>query len=323
MALVLLAWSAPANAQAEGPFFEASASPRAGFELRLSAAYFAATRERFAAPVFLFAQPVQSIAAQELRVELDLRLHLTHRLALQAIVPASARFVRTRFDAVLISPRQALAPRELELSNAGIADPSLTLAYRLFRGEVLAIYAEGGARVALSDNPGGLTLPRQIPLGTGQTGWLLGAGMSVRDGRWSASAAYHFEYDPGNAATYLLRRVAAQAYTSGSLAARTGHHARAAIAYTLAERLSARLFAHWSALELPELVTRQGNVRFLAGAFLQELALGAELRFAYDARHSVALGLHWPLLHSFTDDPFFPITIPARGAQIAWHARGY
>ena len=312
-----------ARAEAEGPFFEPHALPRSGYDLRLRAAYYTARRDVFDAPVFLFAQPLRRLSADALHIELDLRIAITSHLAFQALMPVSARFVHATFDGLLVSQRQQLAPAELSLSNVGLADPTLLVAYRVLRSAALDGYLEGGSRVALSDNPGGLTLPRQVPLGTGQSALLLGAGAGLRAGRLSASLAYRFEYYPGNAATYLIRRVGPQGYTSGSLDARVGHSVHAEAAYAVSSALSARITPVWSAIELPELVTPQGSVRWLEGSFLQELAVAVEVRFQYDARHAIALAYREPLLASWNDDPFFPIAMPARGVGVTWHASGF
>lgn len=324
--VVLACVAAPGAARAQdlpGPFFEAGALPRSGYDVRLHASYFAATRRDFAAPVFLFGQPVARIEAQELRIALDMRLALSSHLAVQAVVPISTRFASVRLRDVLISQRQLLEGAELELSNVGIADSVLTAAYRVFRSERWALYGEASGVISLGDNSGGLTVPRYLPIGTGQSALRLGAGASLDAGSVRGSAAFRFDYYPGNAAAYLVRRVGTQGYTSGSLDSRTGYHVSAQGTYAFSAALDARLSARWSAVELPRLVTREGSVRFLSGDLLQEVDLGVELRWQFDPQQSLGIELRTPLLASHDRDPFFPIAMPERGLGLTWQATGY
>lgn len=315
--------AARAHAQELGPFFEPEAFPRSGYELRVRAVYHAASRTHFATPVFLFATPVQRIAARELRLQFDVRLALTPQLALQAIVPLSARFADVRFDGLLVSSSQQLASVSHQFSNFGLSDPTLLLSYRVLQLPWLEAYAEGGTRMALSDNPGGQTLPRQLPLGTGQSALLLAAGASAHVGRSALSAVYRFEYDPGHAATYLIREVGPQAYTSGSLDSRIGHSVVAQGSYLVLPWLSLRLTPEWSVMQLPRLLTRQGSVHWLAGEYLQEFALSLELRWHLSSQQALALDYRQSLLSSWTHDPFFPIAMPRNGLGVTWLARGF
>jgi hypothetical protein len=312
-----------ARAQGDGPFFEPLSLLRTGYELRVSLRYHVVTREDFATPVFLFPQPVARIAAHELRAMFDLRLAITPALAVQVVVPVALRLVDARLFGLLVSADELLPDRDLDLDSFGLGDPTLALSYRFIQGPVFAAFAEGGSRLAIDDNPGALTLPTRVPLGSGQNALFAGVGANLRRGALQASLAYRFEYRPSNAAAYLVRRVSPQGYTSGSLSSRIGQAVRAELAYAWSPVWSVRLTPEWSVIEFPELVTNQGDVAFSRISWLHDLALGLELRLRVHARHVLALVYRQPLLSSSDDDPLFPIEIPAQGVGVAWHASGF
>jgi hypothetical protein len=319
----ILLGAAGVRAQSSGPFFEAQALPRTGYELRVSLGYHAARRDQFAEPVFLFAQFPLQIKARELRAELDLRMALTPALAVQLVVPLAARWVEASFDGLQVSSDEQLPAQSRELSSAGMADPTIALAYRFLRWQGWAAHADLGARLASDDNPGAFTFPTRPPLSTGQNLLYAGIGGSVRLGRLDISAAYRFEYSPGNAATYLVRRISPQSYTSGALASRIGNAVQAEAAYAITEHWSLRLLPEWTSTEFPELQTNAGAVVWSATTWLHVLVIGVEVRWQFAAAHTLALGYRHDVISEHPDDPFFPIQIPSRGVGLSWHVAGY
>jgi hypothetical protein len=330
-ALAMLAYSSfgivccagMARAQSSGPFFEPQALPRTGYELRVSLRYHTASRDQFAEPVFLFAQFPLEIQARELRAEFDLRIALTPALAVQVILPLATRWVDASFYGLQVSSDEQLAAPSRALTSTGMADPTLAVAYRFVRWQGWAAHADLGARLAIDDNPGAFTFPTRVPLGTGQNLLYAGIGGSVRLGRLDASVAYRFEYSPGNATAYLVRRIAPQSYTSGAVSARIGHAVQVEAAYALAERWSLRLAPEWTSTQFPELETSAGAVAWSATTWLHVLVIGVELRWRLAAAHTLALGYRHDLISDVADDPFFPIQIPSRGLGLSWQVAGF
>jgi hypothetical protein len=319
----LLLWASAVHADGQGPYFEARALPRPGYELRLGLRYHDVERTDFAAPVFLLPQQPRRIEARELRLELDLRLSVTSALAIQTVVPLSLREVDAELEGVLVSIDEQLPAQTLDLSSWGVSDPLLGAAYRFLRGELLAAYAEAGVRIALDDNPGALTLPTRVPLGTGQSRLYLGAGANLLVNAFDASLAYRFEYSPGYTATYLLRRTGPQSYTNGSLDSSIAHRVSASAGYAISRALSLRLSPEWVMAEQPRIVERDATFALLAERWLHEIAIEAELRWHLGEQHLIALSYRHFLLESWNEDPFFPIAIPERGVGLSWHVTGF
>jgi len=241
----------------------------------------------------------------------------------QVVVPLAARWVDALFHELQVSSDEQLTAQSRELSSVGMADPTLALAYRFLRWRGWAAHADLGARLASDDNPGAFTFPARPPLSTGQNLLYAGVGGSVRLGRLDISAAYRFEYSPGNAATYLIRRISPQSYTSGALASRIGNAVQAEAAYAIAERWSLRLAPEWTSTQFPELQTNAGAVAWSATTWLHVLVIGVEVRWQLAAAHSLALGYRHDVISDVADDPFFPIQIPSRGVGLSWHVAGF
>jgi hypothetical protein len=318
-----LLWTGAARAQSSGPFFEPQALPRTGYELRVSLRYHDVSRDEFAAPVFLVAQFPLQIHARELRAELDLRMALTPALAVQVVIPLATRSVSAQFYGLQVSSDEQLTAPSRTLSSTGMADPTLALAYRFLRWQGWAAHADLGGRLAIDDSPGAFTFPTRVPLGTGQNLLYAGIGGSVRLGRLDVSVAYRFEYSPGNAATYLIRRIGPQSYTSGSLAPRIGHAVQAEAAYAIAPQWSVHLAPEWTSTQFPELETSAGALAWSSIRWLHVLMIGVELRWQFAAAHTLALGYRHDLISDVADDPFFPIEIPSRGLGLSWHVAGF
>ena len=312
-----------ARAQDLGPYFAPDALPRPGYELRLRVAYYQASRTNFGAPVFLFAQPPLRLDAHELRSELDLRIAVMPSLALQAVVPLVYRSTDVTLSEVVINDRQQLAPAVFNVSAFGVADPTLGLAYRFVHGDAVSAYAGLGARVPLDDNPGSTTLPSRMPLGTGQTAFHAEVGIALRGHPLSGGFAYRIVYAPGNAATYLVRRVGSQGYTSGSFGSSVGHRLTLEARYALTHALSLSLQPEWSVAEQPPLVSRNATFSVPGADARQELAAELSLHFKPSASHTLVLGYRHLFLESWKRDPFFPTAMPARGLSLTWEVTGY
>jgi hypothetical protein len=312
-----LALADPALADA-GPYFEASALPEPGYELRLSLRYHTAEREDFSRPMSLFAYPIESLRARELRTELDLRLAITRRLALQASVPLLARELHARTIGLQVTASQLLPGRELELAGFGVGDPLLLLAYRLIAGPPFGLFAEVGTRLPIDDNPGSPVVPRRLPSSTGQNELLLGAGGNLAQGCFDVSLGYRLAYLPGNAATLLVRRVSNQGYTSGSFERSFGHEVSASLGVTLDPTFSLRVSPEWTAREIPLLVERNGTSQITAERFLHSLRVQGALRVELGGGHRLELSYAHVFLEPEEVDPFFPVRMPAQGPGLAW-----
>jgi hypothetical protein len=318
-AILMLGSAASASsAQSTGPYFDAGSQPRPQYELRVRVAYNHASRHDFAAPVFLFANRPRVIDAHELRTEFDLRIGLTPALAIQAVVPVSYRVVDVTLDGLLVNADAQLASPKLTLTGFGVCDPTLTLAYRFVHAAEVSAYGEFGTRVPIDDNPGSSTLPRRIPLGTGQNLLTFGLGGNGQSGALAVSFAYHFDFSLGNAATYLVRRTDNQSYTSGSLSGTLDHRITARLRYALSEIFSLAVEPEFRVIEQPELVDRNTTFAFTKDDVRYDLSAELSLALQLYAGHTLSLAYRNAFAKSWDDDPFFPIAIPARGVSLLW-----
>jgi hypothetical protein len=317
-ACALLCGAVVARAEPLGPYAELDALAEPGYELRLSVDYYTAQRADFRQLIFLVDQPLARIDAYELRTTFDLRMSITRHLALQAIVPLTVRGADVELQPLVVSRSQVLAGQTLRLRGAGLADPTMALGYRIVECGDARVQLELGTRVPIDDNPGSPVLPERLPLGTGQNQLFAGASASLQLGRVELGLGYRFEYQPGSTATYLVRRVGAQGYTSGALDIFTGHRVSALIAYAFDHVWSVRLAPDFHADEQPRLVERSGTSAFLADRFRFELLFEASLQAQLGEHHALRLGWSQPLLIGWDKDPFFPISIPAQGIGLTW-----
>lgn len=317
-AAVTLLAAPPAHAEPRGPLFEFDTLAEPGYELRLSLAYFSAERSDFSQLVFLVPQPLRTISVQELRSDLDLRISLTKRLALQAVLPLSLRSADVELQNVVVSTTQVLRGQRLTLDAAGVPDPTLAVAYRVFQDCRFAVQVELGTRVPLDDNPGSPVLPKALPLGTGQNQVFVGAGGSLATGRVKLALGYRFEYHPGSTATYLVRQIGNTGTTSGALDAFMAHRVSAAATVALDEHWSVELAPDFRVDEQPSVIERGGPTRLLLERFRYELLFAASIQVRFDAHNALRLGYSQPLLLAFDEDPFFPITVPEEGVRLTW-----
>jgi hypothetical protein len=321
-ALYVAAVPGSARAEPDGAYFEAGALPRAGYELRTRLSYSVASRTDFESPVFLFAQAPRTIDAFEVRGDLDLRIGLAESLALQVVVPLVYRNVETTFDAVVLSPAQVLEPASLRLDGFGLGDSTLALSLRFAQSELVSAFVDLGTLVPLDDNPGSTTLPKRIPAGAGQSALFMGLGANLSLGKVDATLSYRITYSPGDNATYLIRRVGNQAFTSGALGPFVAHHVVGQLSYTATPLLQLQLRPDWSYAEQPELVQRHGTQAVPGPSGRHEVGIEVALRFTLNAHHRITLGNRYTLLQSQSDDPFYPLVIPARGPNLTWQVMG-
>jgi len=307
-----------ALAQPRGPFFGFDDLAEPGYDLRLSLGYSRAERDDFRQLVFLVAQPVERIAVEELRSELDLRVSVTKRLALQAVLPFSVRSADLALQDVVVSRSQVLAGRTVTVSGVGLADPTLALADRLLEVGSFRLQVELGTRIPIDDNPGSPILAQRLPLGTGQHHYFIGASGSLRLGRLDVALGYRFEYNPGSTATYLVREVSRQGFASGALDTFTAHRVSAELAWVFDHMWSAWLGPDFRADEQPMLVERSGTTPFLADTFRYELLFEAGIQARFGWQNALRIGYSQPLLLGSDDDPFFPIDVPRHGVRLTW-----
>jgi hypothetical protein len=200
----------------------------------------------------------------------------------------------------------------------GVADPTIAAAYRFFKLQPWAAYAELGSSFPFDDSPGSAVLPTRVPLGTGQHVIFLGLGGSLRD-PLRISLSQRVGFSPGEHATYLVRRVGAQSYTTGALTAHWQLRTQAAAERALWGPLSLQLTAAWLARQWPELVeSGDRTTRITRDRWGHDLTIGAALRFEVSAGHRLELRVEWPVLSTVDVDPFFPMIMPARGVGVTW-----
>ena len=308
-----------ASARADtGPFFEPTALEAHGFDLRITAAYYDASADDFRQPIFLVAQELWSMHARSFTLQADLRLRITPALAVQAILPLTLRELDAESGGLQVSRTQVLPAQPFSISGVGIADPTIAAAYRFFRLQPWAAYAELGSTFPFDDSPGSAVLPTRVPIGTGQHVIFLGLGGSLRE-PWRIGLTQRVGFSPGEHATYLIRRVGTQAYTSGALTAHWQLRTQAAAEHAVWGPLSLQLTAVWLVRQWPELVEPGGRTTRVALArWGHDLTLGAALRFEVTTGHRLELRLDWPLFSTVNADPFFPMIMPARGVGVTW-----
>jgi hypothetical protein len=304
-----------------GPFFEPDALEPQGYEVRASAEYHDVARRDFSRSIFLFAQPLEELEMRELLVSVELRLSITPALAVQLVLPWFVREAEARTVGLQVGEEQTLRPRSLELSSWGVGDPLLAVAYRLFRQRPWGAYVELGATIPIDDNPGSAVLATRVPLGTGQHELFVGAGGTL-ERPIALSLSYRFSYLPGEHAAFLIRRTGTQTYTSGAFAPFMRQRVHAAAELTLSRLFSIVLAPAWIMTEIPLLVERNNHRQVVFERFLHELYVSAAVRIQLDRRNRLELRYTQPLLDHWTDDPFFPIVTPTRGAGVTWQHVG-
>jgi hypothetical protein len=318
-ALALAVLAAPARADAGGPFFEPSALEANGYELRVSAAYYDATRTDFSRSTFLIAQRLDELHARLFLLQADLRLRITPALALQLVVPFQARELAARSAGLQVSRVQDYLPgQRFSIAGVGLSDSTISAAYRFWRSPPWAAYGELGSSFPFDDSPGSAVLPTRVPLGTGQHVLFIGAGASLRE-PVRLALSYRLGFSPGEHATYLIRRSGVQSYTSGALGAHWQQRAQAAAEHALYGPLSLQLTAAWTLRQWPKLIETGGRTTPSAlDHWGHDLAIGAALRVQLAPGHRLELRGELPLVTTVHADPFFPLIMPARGVGVTW-----
>jgi hypothetical protein len=301
-----------------GAFFEPTALEANGLDLRVTAAYYDASRSDFSQPSFLLAQQLSSLHARAFLLQADLRLRITPALAVQCILPLMLRELDAMSIGLQVSRTQALAGQAISISGFGLADPTIAAAYRFWRSPPWAAYAELGGSFPFDDSSGSAVLPTRVPIGTGQHVAFLGLGASLRE-PWRIGLSQRVGFSPGEHATYLIRRVGAQSYTNGALTPHWQLRTQAAGEHTLWGPLSVQLTAAWTARQWPELVESGGrSTRIIRTGWGHDLAFGLALRLQVAAGQRLELRAEWPVLSTVNADPFFPIVMPTRGLGVTW-----
>lgn len=315
VALGVVCGSARADTAA---FFEPKALEANGYELRVTAAYYAASRDDFARPIFLIAQQLNDLTAHQFMLQADLRLRITPALALQCVLPFMVRELDGRSYGLQVSQTQQLASQRFSMASSGLADPLLAVSYRFVRSPPWAAYGELGATFPIDDDPGSPVFPSRVPLGTGQHLLFAGVGASMRD-PVRVSVAYRVGFSPGEHAAFLIRRTGTQSYTSGAVTSTLLQRVQAAAEVAPWQPLSLQLMAAWTVLSLPDLIEAGGaTTRFLAENWMQEVSLALALRVQIAPGHRLELRGELPIVSTVDIDPYFPIVMPARGVGITW-----
>lgn len=300
------------NPEGRLPAYQISIETRVGY----------ARRYDFSEPVFLFQQPVDTIVAHEVRTELTLEAELFPALVLRVMVPFSNREADVLFAPILISQEHQVAPRWLDLDSHGVADPKAELVVRPYETERLKTEIVGGVSIPRDDNPGSNTVPKRLPLGTGQSEFYLEPTLQFEISAWAFGSQYHLGFHPGNTASYLVRKVGVQSYASGALGPYLGHVVSAWGQWSVG-RWHYRVTPSLTVDENPFIIERGQAYQISSSLLRYDLGLEARLLIDLVAEHRVGLFFkHW-FLRAWEEDPFFPIQIPDQGFGIFWQKQGF
>ena len=306
-------------AQAERSFIDPNARGLLpSYRVHLSTRLTAVDRADFERAVFLFQQPLERIVSREIRSELALELQLFPSLYLGFSVPYSVRQADAKLAAIVISERQILGGRWIDLESQGVADPSVQLVWRA--SPALPFSAELGLGVVIprDDNPGSNSVPTRLPLGTGQTEVFLEPMLGLSAANLRLAALYHFGFHPGNTATYLVREVGPQSYASGALAPYLTHRLGVSLQWSFWPRFRLGVAPELSVDDNPLVVARGVRIRFIEEVARFDVGMDACLCIDAHPGHTLELHYkHW-FLHSWQQDPFFPIQLPDQGLTLAW-----
>lgn len=311
---------APAGARADTPVFPLGES--VNYSASIETRWHYVSRTDFSRPVFLFQQQIDRIVARELRTELDFRWALTDNWWLGAKLPISFRAADVEFAALRVSTDQTLPPLWHDLANQGLTDVELSLAHRFLETRRVSAHAHAGTVVNFSDNPGSNTVPRQLPLSTGQSAVFVEASSSVGFGSAALQADYRITYHPGSAASYLVRRVDNQSYASGSLSSYWSHRARLSLLLAASRTLKLKIPIEWTAHQSPGLIDEGQTFAFLPEGVRHELGLEGRLRIQPNSAFALEMFYKHLFLDAYEIDPFFPIAIPDGGFGFAVHLWG-
>ena len=300
----------------------ASSASRDGYAVAITAYEHYATRRDFRDPVFLFQQPVEEVRVHELGLRLNLDLDLVLGLGLAIELPFVYRRAAVRYAPVWISLDQRTPATNRELSAAGMTDPALAVRYRLLARETHGATLAAGVRVPVDDNPGSGAAPEQLPLGTGQREWFLHAEFAATFEPFRFELEYHFGYHPGDASTYLVRRISGSQVASGVLGDFIGHRAGLGVVVLPEAPFSIQLAPSFRIDENPPLIEQGKEYALTRERLRYEVGLEARLHARLGRGHRLELFYEQPLLAAYDEDPFFPIAVPAQGFGVAWRVTG-
>jgi hypothetical protein len=304
---------------------EREVTPRAsrdGYAVSIAAYEHYATRRDFANPVFLFQQPVEEVRVHEFGLRLNLELDLVWGLGLAVELPFVYRRAAVRYAPAWISLDQRTPATYRELSAAGMADPALAVRYRLLRRETLGATVAAGVRIPVDDNPGSGVAPEQLPLSTGQREWFLQAGLAATLEPFRFALDYHLGYHPGDASSYLVRRISGNQVASGVLGDFVGHRAELGVMVLPNAPFSIELAPSFRVDENPPLIEQGKEYALTRERLRYELGLEGRLYARFGRAHRLELFYEQPLLAAHDEDPFFPIAVPAQGFGLAWRVTG-
>lgn len=313
-------WAHPAPARAEDTTGTAEVSPRPGYEIWLEAHERFATRTDFERPVFLLQAPVDEIRVQEHGLTLGLRLGLLLGLSARFELPFVYRRAAIHYAPLVVS-RDELAPSFWdELEGTGLAGPVVALDYELWRGRRFAASLGAGAVIPEDDNPEGALAPARLPPSTGQSEWFLEGSLGAHFSALSFELGYHGGYHPGDASTYLVRRLGGDQIASGVLGDYTTHRLRLrAVAFPSA-RVSLSLTPSLWLDENPPVVSEGREYSVFPERLRTELGLEARLSARLGNGYRLELFAEDVFLNAYERDPFFPIAVPERGFGLAFRA---
>lgn len=319
IALALTFPAATAHAQSFRPD-ELGASD--AYEVSLEGRRTHATRTDFDEALFLFSQPVDRVVADQLSLGLELRYGLTQDLELSAALSIAHRTAAVRLAPVVISPEQTLPPVWLELENQGFLDPELGARYRVFELGALTFDASLGLTLPSDDNSAGQTLPKKLPLSTGQASIRFAPRLALDLQRLFLALDYELGYHPRAAATYLVRRVDNQSYANGALGDFFTHDFRASGTFRASHRVALKLSLFAAVEQNPTVIQHGRELAFVHELLRYELGASAELCFQLSRRNSLTLAYDAPFARAWESDPFFPIALPEQGLRVAWSLSG-
>jgi len=293
-------------------------SPRPGYELWLEAHERFAKRSDFERPVFLVQAPVDAIHVEELGLTLGLRLGLLLGLSVRFELPFVHRRAAIHYAPLVVS-RDEIAPSFWdELEGTGLSAPVVALDYVLADGRRFSASAGAGVVIPEDDNSEGGLAPRRLPLSTGQSEWFLEGKLGVRFAALSLELGYHGGYHPGDAATYLVRRLGGNQVASGVLGDYTTHRAELRAVLFPNGRASLALTPTLWLDENPPVVSGGNEYRLFPERVRTELGLEARLSTHLGGGHRVELFAEEVFLDAHERDPFFPIAVPERGFGLAY-----
>jgi hypothetical protein len=300
-------------ARADGIPEIAAPSPRPGYELWLEAHERFATRRHFDEPVFLVQAPVDEIRVRELGFTLGLRLGLLLGLSARFELPFVHRRAAIHYAPLLVS-RDEFAPSFWsELQGSGLRESVVALDYELWSGRHTAASLGAGAVIPGDDNPGGGLAPERLPPGTGQSEWFLEGTLGARFSVLALELGYHGGYHPGDASTYLVRRLGGDQVASGVLGDYTTHRLRLAAVLFPSARVSLSLAPSLWLDENPPLVVKGREYRVFRDHLRAELGLEARLSARLGGGHRLELFAADVFLNAHEQNPFFPLDVPERG----------